>query len=75
MFLIKTNEICKVKGDLEEASEGDWIQFERNPGGEGSCLCWEHMGREGGVYGGAPHVIMLRSSHIREKNPSREREN
>ena len=36
MFLIKTTEICKVKGDLEEASEGDWIQFERNPGGEGS---------------------------------------
>ena len=54
MFLIKTTEICKVKGDLEEASEGDWIQFERNPGGEGSCLCWEHMGSEGGVYGGAP---------------------
>lgn len=65
MFLIKTNEICKVKGDLEEASEGDWIQFERNPGGEGSCLCWEHMGREGGVYGGAPQVTeVLMGQHI-----------
>lgn len=50
MFLIKTTEICKVRGDLEEASEGDWIQFERNAGGEGSCL----LGAR--VYGGAPQV-------------------
>lgn len=65
MFLIKTTEICKVRGDLEKASEEDRIQFERKAGREGSCLCWEHLGRGGGVYGGAPQVTeVLMGQHI-----------